>query len=67
MVLSYSIVKKDARDFPYGAFIDSYILNELQKTDINIYGFLGDARRIRLFEAMGNHVAAEYGKLIKKQ
>lgn len=66
MVLSYTIVRENARDFPYGAFMDSYLLNELQKPGRNIYAFMEDDRRIRLFEAMGNHVAAEYGKLIKK-
>lgn len=66
-VFAYTVVEKEARDFPYGAFIDSFLMNEFVEEGIKLYCFMEDDRRIRLFEAMGNHVAAEYGKLIKKQ
>ncbi len=66
MVASYTIVHPDFRDVPYGAMLDSYLINtarvELGKS---LYTFLRDPRRIRLFKIMGNEVAGEYGQLYK--
>ena len=66
-VFAKTMVKPSARDIPYGAYIDSFIMNGLKTDGLRFYCFMTDARRIRLFTVMGNRVAAEYGKLIRRK
>ena len=66
-VFAKTMVKPAARDIPYGAYIDSFIMNGLKTEGIRFYCFMTDDRRIRLFTVMGNKVVAEYGKLIKRK
>jgi len=65
-VASYSMVRKDARDFPYGVFNDSFLINTIAAKGKKLYSFLTDEKRIRMFELMGNSIVAEYGKLMKE-
>lgn len=66
-VSAKTIVRQEDRGMIYGAFIDSFLLNEIPGENMHLYTFMADEKRIRLFEIMGNKVVAQYGKLLKKK
>lgn len=63
IVGAYTMVHKDYRNTLFGSVVDSYIIN-VAKGEHRFFGFITEPRRIRMFQALGNPVVAEYGKLI---
>ena len=66
MIGAYTIVHPDYRDTPvYGMLIDAYFVHK-ERGEKRYFGFVIDPRRIKMFQALGNKVVSEYGKLIKR-
>ena len=67
VIVAYMIVHPEYRDFPYGAFLDAYYINDLLPAmGKRGFAFMHDKRRIALFKAMKNEVLGEYGKMLRK-
>ena len=66
LIAALTMVHKDYRNTLNGTIVDSYLMNEISKEGKQIFAFMTDQRRIRMFERMKNKVVAEYGKLILK-
>lgn len=68
VIAAYTVVKPSYRDFPYGVFLDSYLINSiLPSLEKRGFAFMQEPRRIKLFELMGNPIVGEYGKLLRKE
>lgn len=68
VIAAYTVVKPENRNYPYGAFLDSYLINLLlPRLSKRGFAFMQDSRRIKLFELMGNPIVGEYGKLLRKE
>lgn len=61
-----ALVHEDFRRTLYGAFIDSYMINELGKEGKNLYCMIVDGRRYDAFIRIGNQACRRYGKIVKK-
>ena len=63
-VAAYTVVREDHRGYPYGIFLDSYLMNVvLPACGKRTFTFITESRRIKLFEHLGNPVVSEYGIL----
>lgn len=61
-----ALVHDDFRNTLYGAFLDSYMVNDLGKEGKDLYCMIVEGRRMDGFIRMGNEVKAHYGKLFLK-
>ena len=66
-VAALTMVHTEYRNTLYGTLVDSYLINVLGKDGKRAFSFMTDERRIKMFLMMGDEVAAEYGKLIKRK
>lgn len=62
-----ALVHDDFRDTLYGAFLDSYMINDLGKEGKELYCMIVEGRRLDAFIKLGNEVRATYGKLFRKR
>lgn len=65
-VESLAMVHADYRNTLYGAFLESFMVNDLGKEGKDLYCMLVSERRIKAFEKMGNEPCAAYGKLYRR-
>ena len=61
-----ALVHDDYRNTLYGAFLDSFMINDLGKEGKELYCMIVEGRRLDAFVRMGNQPLAENGKLFKK-
>lgn len=61
------LLHEDYKNTWYGAFMDSYMVNDLGKEGKDLYCMIAEGRRMESFIRFGNEVAAKYGKLCLKQ
>ena len=66
-VTSGLIVDAECREYPYGAMMESYLVNELKKEKFRIYTFVNDRKRIKMLRAMGTEECGQYEKLMKRR
>ncbi len=62
-----AVVHDDFRNTLYGAFLESYMVNDLGKEGKALYCMIVEGRRMDNFERMGNKIEARYGKLFLKE
>lgn len=62
-----AVVHDDYRRTFYGAFLDSFMINDLGKEGKDLYCMIVEGRRMDNFARMGNEIAAYYGKLFLKE
>lgn len=62
-----ALVHDDFRNTLYGAFLDSYMINDLGEEGKELYCMIVEGRRLDSFVKLGNHVEANYGKLFRRR
>lgn len=62
-----ALVHDDFRNTLYGAFLDSYMINDLGKEGKELYCMIVEGRRLESFVRLGNKIQTSYGKLFKKK
>ncbi len=60
------LLHEDYKDTLYGAFLDSYMVNDLGKEGKTLYAMMLDGRRQDAFVRFGNEIVARYGKMTFK-
>lgn len=62
-----ALVHDDYRNTLYGAFLDSYMINDLGEEGKELYCMIVEGRRLDSFVKLGNEIRAHYGKLSRKR
>lgn len=62
-----ALVHDDYRNTLYGAFLDSYMINDLGEEGKELYCMIVEGRRLDSFVKLGNKVQATYGKMFRKK
>ena len=65
-VTSGLIVHPDYRNYPYGAMMESYLVNRLLEEGIKAFTFVNSTKRIKYLNALGMKMCGEYEKLVRK-
>lgn len=60
------LIHRDWRQTNAALVMEKYIIDYVNNQGKKLFGFSTDTRRRKQFEMMGNEVAAQYGKLIRK-
>lgn len=61
-----ALVHDDFKKTLYGAFVDSYMINDLGREGKKLYCMIVEGRRYDAFVRLGNQVCARYGKILRK-